>query len=64
MAYLFPIIERVWPLVLELKEHLCPLLKGLSGFVALLYHSELLLLGDATVIEMQNKVRRNALVDV
>lgn len=56
VAYLFPVIERVWPLVLELKEHLFPLLKSLEAFVQLMYHQMLIESSDTDLIQLQIKV--------
>ncbi|XP_019864279.1 PREDICTED: probable methyltransferase TARBP1 [Amphimedon queenslandica] len=55
VAYLLPIIEMAWPLVLELKEHLFPLLKSLRAFVQFTYHQRLMEASDPDLIQLQIK---------
>ena len=57
VVYLFPIVEMVWPLVLELKEHLFPLLRTLRAFVQFTYHQRLMESSDPDLIQLQIKVK-------
>jgi hypothetical protein len=55
VEYFSLIVENLWPLVLELKDHFKPFINAMTSFIQLVYHVIFLSSSDQTIINQQVK---------